>query len=111
MPYNTADGLYQINTANEEAPAQVFPVMCLKCGVRFLHDLKGMDIHTKWHEDYDELIDWARSVSNLFKRTPEQPHELNSGGLSEENRGIAEASIKDRFNMGGSEEGLQKGSD
>lgn len=82
---------------------------CSLCGAAVFSEDKKT--HIKWHEEIDEIVDWARSVSELFKRNPEQPHELNSGGLSEEDRGISEASIKDRFNMGGSEEGLQKGSE
>lgn len=40
--------------------------ICPDCGASMFRS--EIDKHDKFHEDIDELIDWARSVSELFKR-------------------------------------------
>ncbi len=37
--------------------------VCNECGAMFGNHEK----HLKFHEDIDELVDWAQSVSELFK--------------------------------------------
>jgi hypothetical protein len=113
LPYNY--GIYEIFTGNDEVPnelahSRVPRALCTKCGIR-IHFI-GIDLttHTKWHEEIDELVDWARSVSDLFKR-PEPDASEDKRRISSEHAGQHEASIKDRFDTGSSEEGLQKGSE
>ena len=110
MPYRTEDGLFEIGLGHEEAPRMIFKVLCLKCGVRLLNESDGMLIHAKYHDEIDELVEWEQSVSQLFKRP--SPDDIK--GLPEPNAGhdgpVARG-IKDKFNTGRSEEGLQKGSE
>lgn len=105
MPYLSEDGFYEIPCATDTYP-QLF-LICAKCGVCI--DPKNLERHTKFHEDYEELVDWARSVSQLFgPRTNPSP---SASGNDAENVGQLERGIKDVFETGSSEEGLQKGSE
>ena len=86
----------------------IFSEECPKCGA-LVSAMKDNE-HKRFHEEHEELIDWARSVSNLFRKP-----ESDSGANKSSNDGATDSepstTIKNRFDMGGSEEGLQKGSE
>lgn len=46
--------------------------ICNQCGCTIVREPTAMIPHTEFHEQLDELIEWAQSVSKLF-RTPEPP--------------------------------------
>jgi len=110
MSYRSEDGLFEIAEAYDKAIAPILKVLCLKCGVRVVYNQEEMQIHRVFHENIDEIIDWARSVSELFKRPVAYSGE-SSRTNAESNAGIVERGIKDSFQNGSSEEGLQKGSE
>lgn len=57
----------------------VRPLICSKCGASVAQDTMSFTTHNLFHQGYDEIVEWAQSISELFSQANESKHEWEPG--------------------------------